>query len=110
MARLSNAVTISSKNGPDLVLYTNQTGKFADEFARITMDKLFNYVKDYGSFVPPMTQDELLNSNLSPFTKNLINTDWQVEQIKQSQLALEEINNKEKEFTKIRENFENNLT
>ena len=110
MARLSNAVTISSKNGPDLVLYTNQTGKFADEFARITMDKLFNYVKDYGSFVPPMTPDELLNSNLSPFTKNLINTDWQVEQIKQSQLALEEINNKEKEFTKIRENFENNLT
>ena len=94
MARLSNAVTISSKNGPDLVLYTNQTGKFADEFARITMDKLFNYVKDYGSFVPPMTPDELLNSNLSPFTKNLINTDWQVEQIKQSQLALEEINNK----------------
>ena len=110
MARLSNAVTISSKNGPDLVLYTNHTGKFADEFARTTMDKLFNYVKDYGSFVPPMTPDELLNSNLSPFTKNLINTDWQREQIKQSQLALEEINNKEKEFTKIRQNFENELT
>ncbi|MCP4325073.1 MAG: hypothetical protein GY787_25155, partial [Alteromonadales bacterium] len=110
MARLSNAVTISSRNGPPLVLYTNQTGKYADKFARTTMDKLFNYVKEYGSFVPPKTSEELVNSNLSAYSKNMIDKGWMNKQVDQSRLALQGIRDKEENNTKIRQNFENKLT
>ena len=60
MARLSNAITISSKNGPPLILYTNQSTK---EAARSEGIKLFSYLMKHSSVQDPLLLKDLKQQN-----------------------------------------------